>query len=411
MAVTPSDINGLNTLDKLAIKAIGFLIQKYESNSIPVSEIVTRAYEYASAMLSHSANLRASGDTGSDSDIYEALEDIAEAAGSDSGDTLIGNILDENQAPVPLTVELQNVENNSTVVPFIVKGNDTNGQLNIKTNSTDTVAVKGGQSVALDGTTYTDALKVVIAAGGGGGGTGGTFNGKIKNAEDANQDPIPLVTKDEALRSTTGVTNTLYTEIVQTHKDLGYDWQGLSGTASTQHSDLQEIAAAIRSGGGGGSITKDTTPGHSIAAGIVDYVTIFAHDTQTLYKLSIVNLTTNLEPYLDTRYGLILEGAGSTTSFTLEFGKYLKATGVTGTSGEIGITLPSTSGTSSIASLCMLYLTVSSGVSSNLTLDFGSTSVLYKGAVPSLAASKTYELDFLWNGTTWIVGCVEIVSS
>lgn len=83
MAVTPTDITGLNVLDNFAVKALGFLIQKYESTSIPVDEIVSRAYDYADAMRTRSAALRAAGDIGSDLEVSIVKGGQNSASGSE----------------------------------------------------------------------------------------------------------------------------------------------------------------------------------------------------------------------------------------------------------------------------------------------------------------------------------------
>lgn len=84
--VTTTPLKGVSIRDRFAIEALGFLIQKYESNSIPIPDIVAKAYEYASNMLTKA---NTSGATDTDYNIGKILTDgftnLVEAIGQGGG--------------------------------------------------------------------------------------------------------------------------------------------------------------------------------------------------------------------------------------------------------------------------------------------------------------------------------------
>lgn len=84
--VTTTPLKGISIRDRFAIEALGFLIQKYESNSIPIPDIVARAYEYASNMLTKA---NTSGATDTDYNIGKILTDgftnLVQAIGEGGG--------------------------------------------------------------------------------------------------------------------------------------------------------------------------------------------------------------------------------------------------------------------------------------------------------------------------------------
>jgi len=104
-------------------------------------------------------------------------------------------------------------------------------------NRVITQALTTKQNTLTAGTGIAIVGDVISATGGG----GSSFNGEIQNASGTT-----LATQDSALRATSGVSNTLYTELVQLHKDMGYDWQG-TGTSgiSTQELRLRDIRSQI----------------------------------------------------------------------------------------------------------------------------------------------------------------------
>jgi hypothetical protein len=73
----------------------------------------------------------------------------------------------------------------------------------------------------------------------------------------------------------------------------------------------------------------------------------------------------------------------------------------------LAITLPSISSATAVSGF-VVNLTTGDSISLTLTAAGGETIKMYSGL--SIAASKEYELNFIWNGSEWIVAYGEVVS-
>lgn len=130
-------------------------------------------------------------------------------------------------------------------------------------------------------------------------------------------------------------------------------------------------------------------------------------------KLLLLTITsTNLAPYHweqsfynDTLYGwkswempMQIEAVASgTTTLSAEINKYYD---IAGSVGTLAVTLPQITGATTVSSL-VLNFTTSSTPNVTLTAAGGATIAYYDGY--AIEASKSYELNCMWNGTKWVV--------
>ena len=353
--VTTTPLKGISIRDRFAIEALGFLIQKYESNSIPIPDIVARAYEYASNMLTKA---NTSGATDTDYNIGKILTEgfaaLVEAIGKGGGggggtSSFNGKIQNADNTTLAVsggvtvtpasgsTIGIGNAGLGSSAQnPLFVSGNGGSGTSfdgEIKTASGDSVVIKGDNSYGSGSDAVNDAINVAIVSGGGsGGGTdtihiGSSTNGRGETSNN------PLITKDEALRATSGLSNTLYTELTQLHKDMGYDWQG-TGTLGvcTQELRLRDIRSQIyniavsqkyvaddqtygdtntiayflkqiadNTAGGGSTIDRDHVP-TATNENVTEFIVFCGSSGITPFKITLARAATVLSGYLDDKY-------------------------------------------------------------------------------------------------------------
>ena len=193
--VTTTPLKGISIRDRFAVEALGFLIQKYESNSIPIPDIVARAYEYASNMLTK-----------------------ANTSGASDTDYNIGKILTDGFA---------------ALVEAIGEGGGGTSSFNGKVQNADNTnfRVIGTQSYGEGTAQKTGVLNVAVVAGGGGGGST-DLSGIVNTLQYTDQGTSNVIT--------------LVNRINRLLDILGYYPGSPDATLnSTQHKDLKDLISTI----------------------------------------------------------------------------------------------------------------------------------------------------------------------
>lgn len=94
----------------------------------------------------------------------------------------------------------------------------------------------------------------------------------------------------------------------------------------------------------------------------------------------------------------VVSVTSGTTSITTQVGNYYN---VAGTVSALTINLPSVTNNTVLSALEVFFTTGSNTPTVTITPASGDTVSYFSGY--SIEASKTYELNIMWNGTKWIV--------
>lgn len=207
-----------------------------------------------------------------------------------------------------------------------------------------------------------------------------------------------------------GGTTVDFTDLIEA---LGYD----AGDNITQVSMLNQLITAVNNAG---KIDKDDVAPVSNAS-YIDYILAF-YDYQNYkqpVKITPSVLFNVLKPHLDPKYGLLLENRNNGLPTPLVAGRYYNVTswGSIVLAGSVSVTLPDlTNVTVDYPLLIMAYfMTPPAATVGDTTVTFAVNGngkpVKYKGgSLATLNAQTWYEIDFVFNGTCWIVGATVTVS-
>lgn len=369
--VTTTPLKGISIRDRFAVEALGFLIQKYESNSIPIPDIVARAYEYASNMLTK-----------------------ANTSGASDTDYNIGKILTEGFAAL--------------VEAIGEGGGGTSSSFNGKVQNVDNTnfRVIGTQSYGEGTSQKTGVLNVAVVSGGGGGGS---------------TDVSEIVNTLQYTDQGTSNVITLVNRINRLLDILGYYPGSPDATLnSTQHKDLKDLISTIANVNGP-FMRDDAEEASALVLNNISDLVVFADwdnvGTNRPFRVPISNF--------DSKYGLVLKICSDNqfpATADTKPGYYYKLSG----SGSVAvlntviINLPSLTIADGkplktiMFNFSCIALVIGGTVPFSVNIDgvaATSSTLKFRGSNPGSAIDPgTYEVDCVHNGYYWLMGLTKIVS-